>query len=118
MAKALLNPADLPQLPREKINAFLAGDATSVTGTSATLVDTDKYVLVDDDTAGGAVTVNLPAAANSKGNVYHIKKLGTTANVTVDASGSETIDGATTNVLSSQYASIMIYCDGSEWHII
>ena len=37
-------------------------------------------MLVDDDTAGSTVTITLPAAAGA-GRLYHIKKLGTTANV-------------------------------------
>lgn len=75
-------------------------------------------ILVDDDTAGGAVTITLPLSASSDGVKYHIKKLGTTGNVTIDANGAETIDGATTKVLSAQYASVTIVCDGTSWHIL
>ena len=75
-------------------------------------------VMVDDDTVGGAVTINLPAVADSEGNIYSIKKLGTTGNVIVDANGSETIDGATTQTLTVQYTCIEVYCDGTEWFII
>jgi hypothetical protein len=118
MARALLTPADLPQLPRLKINQLLSRDPTSVTSTSVTLTDSDWMVMVDDDTAGGTVTVTLPAVADSKGNIYHIKKLGTTASVIIDGNGSETIDGATTQTITTQYVSIQVYCDGSEWFII
>ena len=118
MSLELLDPRDLPQLPRLKINAHLDNSATSVITTPVTLTDSDKVVLVDDDTIGGAVTINLPAAADSTGNEYHIKKLGTTGSITVDASGSETIDGATTKIISIQYDAIHIHCDGTGWFII
>ena len=90
---------------------------TTVTGTTHTAAD-EYVILVDDDTAGAAVTVTLPAASGVTDRVYHIKKLGTTANVTVDGNSSETIDGATTAVLTAQFESLMISCDGSNWHII
>ena len=118
MARMLLDPRDLPQLPRLKINTLLARNPTSVITSPVTLVDSDTIVLVDDDTVGGAVTVNLPAVADSKGNIYNIKKLGTTGNVTVDGSGSETIDGGTTAILTAQYECITIYCNGAAWFII
>ena len=118
MARALLTPADLPQLPRVKINSFLDRSVNTVITTPVTLDDTDLMVMVDDDTVGGAVTVNLPAVADSAGNVYYIKKLGTGGDVTVDGSGSETIDGGTTAILTEQYECITVYCDGATWWII
>ena len=91
---------------------------TSVTSTSATLSAANQYVFVDDDTASGAVTINLPTAVGNSAVNYSIKKLGTTGNVTIDGNASETIDGATTAVLTTQYESITIVSDGTEWHII
>ena len=76
-----------------------------------------QTVLVDDDTAGGAVTITLPKVINVN-RIMHIKKLGTTGNVVVDGDGSETIDGGATNTLTSQYQSISIMSSGTEWHIV
>lgn len=90
----------------------------TITSISDTLVSTDHIVLVDDDTASGAVTINLPAAAGIANVIYKIKKLGTTGNVTIAANGAETIDGSTILVLTTQYESVTIVCDGTEWHII
>jgi len=105
----------------QRINEFdvTAGtrDTKTVTTTSHTAAD-DGVILVDDDTAAATVTVTLPAADVSDGLIYHIKKLGTTANVIVDGSGSETIDDGTTATLTAQYESIMIVSDGTAWHII
>ena len=104
-----------------ELDTHLANNAIHITGTvtvtttSHTAAD-DHVILVDDDTAAAQVTVTLPASAD--GNQYHIKKLGTTANVVIDGNGSETIDGALTVTLSIQYDSIMIVADGANWHII
>ncbi len=46
-----------------------------------------------------------------------IKNVGT-GTITVDGSGSQTIDGATTKVLSSQYDVVELVSDGANWHII
>lgn len=91
--------------------------ATTVTTTSAT-AGSQGIILVDDDTAGSAVTISLPAASSSNKRVYTIVKLGATANVIVDGNASETINGSTTQTLTVQYTSITVYCNGSNWIII
>lgn len=65
----------------------------------------------------GTFTVNLPLASRANGITYVIKNIGT-GTITIDASGSETIDGATTKTLSVQYASYRIVCNGTAWYII
>ena len=119
MARSLLNPRDMrDDITRRKLNELTGRDPTSVITTPVTLTDADHVILVDDDTVGGTVTINLPLAADSKGNIYDIKKLGVTGSVIIDPSGAETIDGATTLTITVQYVSIKIYCDGTAWHII
>jgi hypothetical protein len=96
----------------------LTRPTTSVTATSYTVLAADACLLVDDDTAGGAVTIALLAASTAgDGYSIEIKKLGTTANVILDGSGSETIDGATTATLTSQYEAVKLRCDGTSYHI-
>ena len=75
-----------------------------------------EAVMCDDDTAGGAMTITLPAGSTDDQVV--VKKLGTTATVTIDGNGTETIDGALTFVLTAQYASITLIWNGTEWSII
>lgn len=116
--RLLLYPNELSNLPRAKLNQHLSRAPNSVITTPVTLTDDDWVVLVDDDTVGGAVTINLPAAADSEGNIYYIKKLGTTGSVTIDPNGSETIDGATTLIITQQYDAPEIYCNSVEWLII
>ena len=110
-------PLDLRQWIKWMQDQKFSSVLKTVTTTTHT-ASTEDVILVDDDTAGAAVTITLSPAAKRDGVKYHIKKLGTTGNVTVDANLAETIDGATTKVLSAQYASITIVCDGTSWHIL
>lgn len=96
--------------------AFSYKYASVITTTYSASIET--VILVNDDTAGGAVTVTLPAAAKSMDKAYYIKKLGTTGNVVIDGNGSETIDGSTTVTISTQYTSLNIYCNGTAWYIV
>ncbi len=92
------------------------GNIQTISATT-TLDGTDAVVLVD--ASGGAVTVNLPAAAGVTRRSYVIKKTDSSGNVvTVDASGAETIDGATTQTLVAQFDSLTIVCDGTAWFIV
>lgn len=62
-------------------------------------------------------TISLLAASLAPNFKLNIKNIGT-GTITVDGNEAETIDGSTTAVLSSQYGSITIQCDGTEWWII
>jgi hypothetical protein len=88
---------------------------TSVT--SAYTATSGDYTILCNATSG-AFTVTLPLAKPNTYKVYIIKKTDVSANaVTIDGNGAETIDGATTQSLSSQYATKTLHCDGTEWHI-
>ncbi len=81
-----------------------------------TITTTDDVILAD--ASSGAFTVTLPTAAGIKGRVYDTKKTDSSGNtVTLDGNGSETIDGATTQVIKAQYTTITVFSDGSNWHI-
>lgn len=74
---------------------------------------------VEANATGGAFTINLPAAATAKFWTYTIKKVDASANVvTIDPAGAETIDGAATLPLSTQYSSVTIQSDGTAWIVI
>ena len=75
-----------------------------------------EAVMVDDDTAAGVVTITLPPSVAD--DMIIVKKLGTTANVIVDGDTAETIDGALTFTLTSQYASLTLIADGTGWNIV
>lgn len=99
----------------EVTNGFSAGITTVSSNT--TLNSTHYTVLVNASVA--AVTITLPAVASSARRIYSIKKIDSSVNaVTVDANGSEQVDGADNTVLTSQWNSKTIQCDGVEWYII
>ena len=81
-------------------------------------VNAQEVIVVDDDTIGGAAAVDLPTAESRESTKVTIIKSGNTGNVTVSADGSETIDGAATASLTTQYQSITLFSDGAEWFSI
>ena len=77
-----------------------------------------KQVILADATPNN-VAVNLPAAGLSKDLIYLVKKIDATVNtVTLQADGAELIDGANTQVLTTQYEMVFVICDGTAWYII
>ncbi len=105
-------PGTVPLIPSAK-------DLNVVTViTTSYAAGNEDVILVDDDTAGGAVTIDLLAVADTFKYPRWIKKLGTTGSVTIDGDGSETIEGVTTYVLTAQFESVCIIHDGSAWHVI
>jgi hypothetical protein len=89
---------------------------TTVIAGPYTVLDTDETLLVQCTTL--AITVNLPSAVQS-GRKLTVKKIDSTAlNVTVDASGAQTIDGDLTQVLVTRNASITMIADGANWWIV
>ncbi len=72
----------------------------------------EQEVIIEGDTDGGAITINLDAALDIAGKVYSIKNTGTSDNdITIDPSGSETIDGDTTRIVVDE-ESIKIQSNG------
>ena len=80
--------------------------------------DSDRNQIVD--ASGGAVVATLPAAETAEPHLYGVKKVDATANtVTVQAAGSDTIDGAASYVLTVQYQAISLISDrASSWWIM
>jgi hypothetical protein len=83
-----------------------------------TLTSSDDVILAD--ASGGAFTLTLPAAASNTGKVFYIIRTDNTpANaLTLDGNGAETIQGATTRALYTQYESVKIISDGSNWAVL
>lgn len=81
-----------------------------------TATDDDGMLLVD--ASSGAVTITLPTAVGRTGQTYEVKRTNAGANaVTVDGAGTETIDGALTASLATQYATVRVVSDGANWMI-
>ncbi len=81
---------------------------------------TDYYIGVDS--SGGTISLRLPDASTlSDGQTYVVKDEGGVAhtnNITIVASGSQTIDGQNSVVLESPYAALQLYCNGSNKYFI
>lgn len=78
----------------------------------------DSHTVLCDCTSG-VVTVTLPTASSSLGQIYVFKKIDATGNaMTIDGNGTETIDGATTQSKTTQYDVISVQSDGGAWWTI
>jgi len=101
-------------------NLIASGNlATGISAKTANYTATANDGTIEVDATSGAVTITLPAVSGAAGRIYVIKKTDASANaVTVDPNASETIDGATTASLASQYSTITIQANaaGTAWH--
>ena len=90
------------------------------TSASLTASTSDYYIGVN--TTASPVSISLPnAGALQDGQTYVIKDEGGSAathNVTIIASGSQTIDSQNSVILESPYASIHLYCNGLDKYYI
>ncbi len=92
---------------------------TGIAAKTANYTGTADDGSIEVDATSGAVTITLPAVSGAAGRIYTIKKTDASGNaVTVDPNASETIDGATTASLASQYSTITIQANaaGTAWH--
>lgn len=91
----------------------LVAPVTSVS-VDHTVQSYEAVILVD--ATSGNITITLPDADM---RLITVKKTDASGNtVTLSTPGSETIDGAATNVLSSQYDVITVCSDQSNWYIV
>lgn len=87
----------------------------SVSSTGTVDLGTDVELV---DASGGVITRTLPTP-DFEGQTMFIKKIDSSANaVTVDTEGSETIDGAATQSVASQWDKIKVVTDGTNWFIV
>jgi hypothetical protein len=106
----------------ETVNGQLITNGTfsiqTKTITASQTVDQSAVVWLCN-ASSGAIVATLPLASTLEGQLYIFKKTDSSGNdVTPTGSGGETIDGASTNVLSSQYAVVRIVSDGTNWNVI
>ena len=105
-------PGTVPLLPKAKQLVIV-----TVTSTPYTM-GVEDVLLVDDDTVGGDVTIDLQAIADTYGYPRWIKRLGTTGKVIIDPDGAETIEGLATVEIIMPKATLCIIPDGTNWNII
>jgi hypothetical protein len=87
---------------------------------SSTIAVDPVYGYCSVTAPSGAVTLTLPTAVGRNGKTIVFKKTDSqVANViTIDGFSTETIDGALTTTLNTQYECLTIYSDGANWQII
>ena len=81
---------------------------------------TSTYSVVDNDAiilASGTFAVTLPAVKPSKDRSIVIKNTGV-GTVTVTAQSGENIDGSNTYPMTTQYDTVQVISDGTDWHIV
>lgn len=82
-----------------------------------TLTSTDDVIA--GATSGGAFTLTLPTAVGISGKVYEVIKTDTSTNgLTIDGNSTETIGGATTQILYGQFEAMRFISDGANWQIL
>jgi len=102
--------AQLVILPDDTVNN------SKIVTTDYTLKTTDAWVRVD--ATGSAITITLPDASTYTSGRYDIQRINNSGSlVTIDA-GSATINGSSTQTLSSQYDNITLRTDGSNWFVM
>jgi|SRR5687767_9084129 len=102
------------------LSDFAKPQTEASTDTSATVnldvADFGKLRIAN--TASNSITYNLPSAATvGNGKPIGIKKISGSNTVTLDASGSDTIDGAGTFAWTEDDRAIWIVSDGANWQI-
>lgn len=91
--------------------------ATRTITANDTMIDTD--ILVKGNAAGGNITYTLLTAAGREGRRIIVKKIDATDNlVTIDAAGTETLDGALTISLTQKNACREYISDGTNWQLV
>ena len=84
--------------------------------TNYTLSATDDLLLCD--TSSNNITLTLPTAVGNDGKVFYIKKIASAYVCTLDANGSQTIDGELTQTLLTNYTAVTLVSDGANWLIL
>lgn len=91
----------------------------TVIETDITVTGADGQLILGTSGSVADLKVNLPAVATNLGAVITVVKVDAgTKKVILDANASETINGATTLELGSQWAKTTIYCTATGWVVI
>ena len=94
-------------------------NVTTVNAATYDVLTTDNILHVTR-TATGVCAIDLKTAQLVAGRLLVIKDAGGNAsvnNITITTQGAETIDGAATAVINSDYSAINIYSDSNNWFI-
>lgn len=84
-----------------------------------TVVAGDLGKVINVDATGGPITLTLTAAATlGDGFWCYVRKADVSANaVTIDPNGAETVNGAATASIGTQFQMRLLVCDGAGWFL-
>jgi lysophospholipase L1-like esterase len=108
-----------------EINGLLTGTTNLAGIREAIATKTANYAATMGDSvllcnaSAGPVTITLPTAAGIPGRSFQVKKTDSSANAcSISTTGGQTIDGASTVSLTSQYSSRKMASDNANWQVI
>lgn len=90
-------------------------DVTDIDDTDSPYTVAAGDELIRVDATAGAVTVNLPAVADSANRLIWVEAVNVTSTVTLDGNASEEINGATTKTIGTAGRLVTLFCDGTKW---
>ena len=97
--------------------AGAVGTATRTEISNYSITTSDSLILADASSL--SLLITLPSVTDANKMQFTIKKIDSSANtVTIDGNGSETIDGATTAVITMQWESVTVQSNGTAWYIL
>jgi hypothetical protein len=112
---AIVNNTGATELSAAKGSLVRPPVKSVTTSYQATVSDS----IIVADAAKGGFTVTLPPVAGLAGKQYTVKKADSSRSaVKVAAYGSQQIDGAPAQSLTTAYAHLTAVCDGSAWQVI
>lgn len=95
------------------VNTVVSSPSSTIT-----LTNTTTY-LVLKLTSSSNQTVNLPSVSGLNGRMFIFYKTQSTGTVTIQANGTDKIDGASSQTITSQYGTYTIISDGNaDWLIV
>jgi hypothetical protein len=84
---------------------------------SGPILPSDGVILANS--AGGAVVMTLPPAADVPNRIFTVKNVEDTGGVSIDADGGEFIDGVAVPIdIVALYDSLTVISDGTQWWVI
>lgn len=101
-------------LAKLDVRGGVAFDLTTKTSAYSAVATTDHTILCGP--GNETFTVTLPSPALNSQVIFNIKNIGTGTITVATATGN--IDNASTAVISSQFSSITVHSDGTNWWII
>ncbi len=101
----------------QKYATVIMGDSKGIANSDSPYTLTNETRTLFCDTTEGSISVNLPTAVNNNGKIFEVIKTDAAVNgITVNADGSETINGAASAGLTKQYEVLKIVSNGSSWY--